>query len=274
MNYDGMKKLSMEEVKKVELDLLITFDAFCKKHHLRYVLDGGTLIGAMRHQGFIPWDDDIDVAMPFPDFLKFKELYEKECSDSQKQLLYGKNNPYGFHYGKFVDKRTVVKSDFREDKRLYSVWVDIFPMYSIDDDDSIAQKKIDEILNYYSKTWLCLCTRFRNPFRKIFHLAFNDMMRKHYMNKIDNILFEHEYGSTNRIRCVPVVCKKLIPAKNDHFEKPITVTFEGYDFYAPRDYDEYLTRIYGDYMKLPPLDKRTSHSIEAYWMIDKSIDIT
>lgn len=87
MNYDGMKKLSMEEVKKVELDLLITFDAFCKKHHLRYVLDGGTLIGAMRHQGFIPWDDDIDVAMPFPDFLKFKELYEKECGDSQKQLL-------------------------------------------------------------------------------------------------------------------------------------------------------------------------------------------
>ena len=78
---------SMEEVKKVELDLLITFDAFCKKHHLRYVLDGGTLIGAMRHQGFIPWDDDIDVAMPFPDFLKFKELYEKECGDSQKQLL-------------------------------------------------------------------------------------------------------------------------------------------------------------------------------------------
>lgn len=87
MNYDGMKKLSMEEVKKVELDLLITFDAFCKKHHLRYVLDGGTLIGAMRHQGFIPWDDDIDVAMPFPNFLKFKELYEKECGDSQKQLL-------------------------------------------------------------------------------------------------------------------------------------------------------------------------------------------
>ena len=116
MNYDGMKKLSMEEVKKVELDLLITFDAFCKKHHLRYVLDGGTLIGAMRHQGFIPWDDDIDVAMPFPDFLKFKELYEKECGDSQKQLLYGKNNPYGFHYGKFVDKRTVVKSESRTSK--------------------------------------------------------------------------------------------------------------------------------------------------------------
>lgn len=79
MNYDGMKKLSMEEVKKVELDLLITFDAFCKKHHLRYVLDGGTLIGAMRHQGFIPWDDDIDVAMPFPDFLKFKEPMRKNA---------------------------------------------------------------------------------------------------------------------------------------------------------------------------------------------------
>lgn len=78
MIYDESKKMSLAEIKSVELDLLIEFDSFCNEHNLKYALDGGTLIGALRHKGFIPWDDDIDVTMPFPDFLKFVELYKKK----------------------------------------------------------------------------------------------------------------------------------------------------------------------------------------------------
>lgn len=266
MEFDEYRKLSLDEIKSVELSLLQKFDYFCNEYGLKYVLDGGTLIGAVRHDGFIPWDDDIDVSMPFPDFLKFVELYKTENKDSDVELLYGVDNPYGFHFGKFIDKRTIVNSGFREDKRLYSVWIDVFPMYSIDDDDELAQAKIDKILKYYSRTWLCLCTKFRNPIRKLFHILFNDLIRKYYMNKINTLLFEHEYGSTKRIRCTPVVCNKLIPAGNDHFENRIKMKFEGHEFYAPKDYDAYLTRIYGNYMELPPEDKRTSHAIEAYWV--------
>lgn len=266
MKYDENKKLSLDEIRKVELQLLLEFTAFCDKHNLRYVLEGGTLIGAVRHKGFIPWDDDVDVSMPFPDFLKFVELYKAENKNSYLQLLYGREDPYGFHFGKFVDKRTIVKSYFREDKRLYPVWLDVFPMYSIDNDDKYAQMKVNQVLKYYKKTKPYLSLDYPKACQKIFHFLFNDYMRKYYMRKIDNILFEHEYGSTNRIRCAPVVCQKLIPAKNDHFDNPIKLDFEGYEFYAPKDYDEYLTRIYGNYMELPPENERITHKIEAYWV--------
>ncbi len=102
MNYDENKRMTLEEIKKVELQLLITFHDFCEKHKLKYVLDGGTLLGAVRHKGFIPWDDDIDVTMPFPDFLKFVKEYRSECDNSDKKILYG-DDGYGFHFGKFVD---------------------------------------------------------------------------------------------------------------------------------------------------------------------------
>ncbi len=86
MNYDENKRMTLEEIKKVELQLLITFHDFCEKHKLKYVLDGGTLLGAVRHKGFIPWDDDIDVTMPFPDFLKFVKEYRSECDNSDKKF--------------------------------------------------------------------------------------------------------------------------------------------------------------------------------------------
>lgn len=265
MDFENLEEISLEEIRRIELNILIEFDRFCNEHGLKYVLDGGTLIGAIRHKGFIPWDDDIDVVMPFPDFLKFVELYRKESVDKPIKLLYGLDDSCGFHYGKLVDRRTIVKSSFRQDKSLYSVWIDIFPMYSMDDDDDLAQAKIDKILHYYEKTWACMCVNYRNPVRKLCHLLFNDRMLKHYMKKINGIMSEHAYGSTKRIRFAPVVSRKLCPAQNDHFDNRIKLEFAGYEFYAPKDYDAYLTGMYGDYMKLPPEEQRINHKIEAYW---------
>lgn len=266
MIYDENKKLSLEEIKSIELNLLIEFDAFCNEHNLKYVLDGGTLLGAMRHKGFIPWDDDIDIAMPFPDFLKFVDLYKKEGKNPNAEILYGPDNPYAFHFGKLVDKRTIVKSTYRVDKSLYSVWIDIFPMYSVDDNDEIAKSNIDKAMKYYSKARWCLCTNFKNPLKKIIHILFNDPMRKYWMSKIYAIILEHEYGSTKRIATVPVVYNKLILAGNDYFEDRIKAEFEGHKFYISKDYDAYLKAAYGNYMELPPEDQRTTHQIEAYWV--------
>lgn len=265
MDFEDLEEIPLEEIRRIELNILIEFDRFCNEHGLKYVLDGGTLIGAIRHKGFIPWDDDIDVVMPFPVFLKFVELYRKESADKPIKLLYGLDDSCGFHYGKLVDRRTIVKSSFRQDKSLYSVWIDIFPMYSMDDDDDLAQAKIDKILHYYEKTWACMCVSYRNPVRKLCHLLFNDRMLKHYMKKINGIMSEHAYGSTKRIRFAPVVSRKLCPARNDHFDNRIKLEFAGYEFYAPKDYDAYLTGMYGDYMKLPPEEQRINHKIEAYW---------
>ena len=120
-DFSKMQRISADEIKKIELDLLDEFDAFCEKHNLKYTLDSGTLIGAIRHKGFIPWDDDIDVAMPYPDYLKFIELFNKENQNLRGEALYGL--AYGFHYAKLCDKRTVVKREHRKDSMLFGVWI-------------------------------------------------------------------------------------------------------------------------------------------------------
>ena len=266
MKFDENKKMSLEEIRKVQINLLIKFDDFCRKHNLKYALDGGTLIGAVRHKGYIPWDDDIDIVMPFPDFLKFVDLFEKENKEDNIRMLYGTEDGYGFHFGKFVDKNTVVKSHFREDKRIYSVWIDVFPTYSIYDNDEIALSKINKIMDYYEKTWHYESIKTRNPIKKIYHMLCNDVMLKKYMNKINKILFEYEYGTTKRIRPVPVISRKLLCMNNDYFENRVLMEFEGREYYGPKDYDKYLTNMYGDYMKLPPEDQRKTHNIDAYWV--------
>lgn len=115
-----------------------------------------------------------------------------------------------------MDMRTIVKSNFREDKRIYPVWVDIFPMYSIDDDDQEALRKVNQAMDYYEKTWNFLGNNSTNVLKKFYHRLMNDWMLKYYMDKINKIMFEHPYGSTKRIRFAPVVERTLVPAGNDH----------------------------------------------------------
>lgn len=265
MNYENLKKISDTAVKEIELNLLLELDEFCNKHGLKYALDGGTLIGAIRHKGFIPWDDDIDVVMPYPDYLRLIELFKEDGNKYNGELKAGIDA--GFHYAKFCDKRTIVKVLHRSDDKLYGVWVDIFPMYSIDDDDATAQKDIDKILFYERRSWRYMGTRnYHTPIRRLYHMITNRAVLQYYFKKIDKVVNKFPYGTTNRIRFTPVVSRKLCPANNDHFDNRIKLEFEGYKFFAPRDYDAYLTGMYGDYMKLPPIDQRINHKIEAYWL--------
>lgn len=265
MKFDELEKISLEKIKEIEVELLKEITSFCDKHNLRYVLDSGTLIGALRHKGFIPWDDDIDLAMPYPDYIKLVELFSNgENSKGNGELKAGINA--GFHFAKYCDKRTVVKTLHRADDMLYGVWVDIFPMYSIDDDDEIAQQDINSILHFESLSWGCMGINYiRNPVKKLCHKVANPFVLKYCFKKIDTIVNKYPYGSTKRLRIVPVVSDALAYAYNDHFDNRIKVEFEGEMYYAPCDYDMYLRNQYGNYMELPPMNKRITHQISAYW---------
>ena len=265
MNYELLERVSSDEIKKIELSLLDEFHNFCEQNNLKYTLDSGTLIGAVRHKGFIPWDDDIDVSMPYPDYLKFLDIFVSTSGNAQ--ICTGEQ--YGFHYTKLCDKRTVVRRDHRKDERLFGVWIDIFPMYSIDDNDEVAKNDIRKALYWGQKSWGYLGCPHRNPLKTLYHKIFDNYMLKKCLNNVDKVLEKYPYGSTKRIRIIPLFTDILAFSFNDHFDQRIKAQFEEKMYYIPRDYDFYLNNCFGDYMVLPSEDKRICHEIEAYWRNEK-----
>lgn len=264
MDFNNLKLISPEEIKKIELILLKEITDICDENNLSYTLDSGTLLGAVRHKGFIPWDDDIDIAMPYPDYNKLIKLLRNDNSHFG-EIKEGINA--GFHFMKYCDKRTVVKTEHRSDDLLYGVWIDVIPMYSIDDNDAIALNDIKKCLYYEEKSWGCMggIQKIHNPIKKIYHILFNRFLLVYYFGKIGEIVNKHEYGSTERIRIVPIISNKLQFGYRDHFSDRIKLYFENGYYYSPKEYDGYLRRQYGDYMILPHTDKRVTHRIEAYW---------
>lgn len=265
MKYSALKRMSLDEIKQVELDLLIEFDKFCNANGLLYTLEAGTLLGAIRHEGFIPWDDDIDVSMPYPDYLEFIRLWEQHNKNQSLDLFYDMKNHAGLTFIKLVDKRTIINSAVRDDKHSFPVWIDIFPMYAIDDDDQIALKDISDVLKLREHSWRFINYHSQNLLKKSFKYIAGDFLLARDIKKMKKVCNKHPYGTTKRIRIVPVSSNKLCWTTIEHFNRREKRQFENHLFWCPEDYDSYLTRVYGDYMTLPPENERITHNIEAYW---------
>lgn len=116
-----MKEMTLQELHEVQLAMLDAVDNYCRLNHLRYSLGGGTLLGAVRHHGYIPWDDDIDIMMPRPDYEKFMRYFKHEY---YKLYDYRTDDTCGFSFAKLIDTRTIVQ----EYTITYSVFIDIFPI--------------------------------------------------------------------------------------------------------------------------------------------------
>lgn len=264
-----MKQLSLDEIKQTELSILIEFDSFCRKHNLVYFLCGGTLLGAIRHNGFIPWDDDIDVFMPRPDYEKFIELtYNKGISEKYETAIYSKKDCFTpTPFIKIYDKTTFVEQHYS--KIPLKVWIDIFAIDGLPDDQtkiekyykklsrrktilgiitsdfSYQQKLYKKIIKIMLKPFLCLygaeriCRLMDKDSQKIKYETSNRVGVKHW-----------GYGSKEAI-----FKSDLVPEEH---------SFEGHNFFIPQNFDRYLSNLYGNYMQLPPEDKRIIHGIKAY----------
>lgn len=127
-----MKTLSMEEIRSVELGCLKELKRVCEEHDLRFVLAYGTLIGAMRHEGFIPWDDDIDVQMPRDDYERLYELYLQGAFAPHYQLVSYRDGSSIYPFFKLVDSRTLAHESFLDEEFASGLWVDIFPLETVD----------------------------------------------------------------------------------------------------------------------------------------------
>jgi len=272
-----MREIGFEERKKLQLDILKEVDFFCNEHNLTYYLSFGTLIGAVRHKGYIPWDDDVDIMMPRKDYEQLVKLFP---SDGNYRFLTHhntKNYPYAF--GKIVDVRTVKNEPIRPKYQVIGLDIDVFPIDNYPDDLEEAKRwsekiaKTQKMLNMqfaqFAKGRNLIRTILRNVLIAFRHL-FDDMgfcSVNKIVIKLDNL--SQKYNSIETNYCgVAAIMTYGVRKRNrkEVFCDVIKIDFEGEKFHAPVGYDEYLSDIYGDYMQLPPENKRkTHHRNKVYW---------
>lgn len=271
-----MKYLSLQEIKLAELEILIEFDRTCRENNLNYSLAGGTLLGAVRHKGFIPWDDDIDVCMPRPDYEKFKEIFNRNIASDNYYLTddNGKNAEYPFLKLQFK-KIEIVENGFNE---VQNLWVDIFPVdglpsnkkkvKSIYKKSSLYRKIIVfdkwKSLNEYGGRHNKFVAFLINVFVKLYgaHRAIRNSIKLALKYKYE----ESDYVGAITWGCYGVGERML----KSEYEQYTEMEFEGQKFSVMGCWDSYLHGIYGDYMQLPPEDKRVTHGFKAYRVEDKN----
>ena len=265
-----MKELSLREIQLAELGILEYFDQICRKNGLRYSLAGGTLLGAIRHKGFIPWDDDIDVCMPRPDYERFVRLFRGDgryllsCDCDIKDIK------IEYPFIKMMDRQVLVKQD--KTKEVPYCWIDIFPIDGFPAEDREAFALIKKAKFYRSVGAYAVLNGYkfyegkRSPFvfyiGRIFSCLYT--RRRAFCNLI-KLAKKYDYDDNESVGCVIWgvygIGERMLKSE---FEKFVDVEFEGHTFKAMSCWDSYLTGIYGDYMQLPPEEKRAYHGIKAY----------
>lgn len=265
-----MKEMTPDEVREVQLNILSCFAGFCQENGLYYTLYYGTLIGAVRHKGFIPWDDDIDVAMPRPDYEKFIELSKRKKVAVNMEVLQYRLGNSTYPFIKVIDTGTVLEEKFVKNVQI-GVWIDIFPV-----DGNFKSNLLNALHYRLTRVFIKMIEIHRNdlgsgttnvkraantilyPIAKVLPCIFlcrilDKIGRLKDFKKSDlvgNLVWTYSFH--NRIH-------------KEDFLKGILVEFEGRQFNILSNYDEFLSAVYGDYMTLPPENKRIRHDFHAWW---------
>ncbi len=243
----------------IQLDLLLKFDAVCKKNGLRYQLAGGSLLGAVRHKGYIPWDDDIDVLMPREDYQKLLAIGREAFYEPYFLQSPGADHGYFYAHTKLRNSRTSeVVQVFRYEKFNQGIGIDVFPVDHAKKED--LQERYDQIKRLVIENSTNM--RRSNPElseadrRRVAATPCRDPME--VWKEIDRIArkYEHEdTGYLNTAVCTIYKAEKLF-LHEEWMSTTVLCDFELFKFPIPTEYDKVLAAQYGDYMQLPPVEKR------------------
>ena len=264
-----MNEYDIKDLHRTMLIITDEIDRICKKHNINYSMYGGTLIGAVRHKGFIPWDDDFDIAMLRSDYEKFLEICLIELDGKFNIITMDNTDDYGYNFIKITLKGTkVLQGKYSKLKDKYSeIWVDVFPM------DNVPAGKIQKIV-HQAKNYLyikLLEERFdgisedekritkRFAFKAL--STFNAIIPVKSLKKgLKKNSIKYSKTRTEKITSLSSCYgydRETLPSRV--FEKYTEMEFEGRKYQAVVDYDLWLTNVFGDYMKLPPVEKRVTH---------------
>ncbi len=285
---EKMKRMPAEDLRKlqlIELDILLELDRICRKHKIRYWLSAGTLIGAVRHGGFIPWDDDLDVRMMRGEYERFCKVCETELDTERFFLQNYKTDPeYRWFYAKMRRKGTeYLRAGQEAIKCMSGVSIDIFVVDNVPD-NPISKKIFTLIRRGCIKTLWSVVGVTEDPSRWK-RLLYRGL--RHVDKMVPLTIMEHLAGWANKKKttgncCIGFYKKNPYIPKGDPdvltmpqtswLEESFEIEFEGFMFYTFKGYKEALRFSYGDYMDLPPEEKRFIHPARRY-CLDVDVDL-
>lgn len=261
-----MKKEVNQRIGKVQVQVLkglLEVKRICEKHNIIYYLVGGSALGAIRHKGFIPWDDDVDVAMPREDYERFIKIC---CTELDKEFFLQTRDTdpeYVFQFAKIRINNTMYVQKSVENSNIHQgIYVDIFPLDKLSSNiftawkqkilvESYIKFRSAKIHNHNKKSWKFI-------FKKIIGSFFTFEMIHKVITK--NITVANNTNSSKIGNLIGNYGFKKEVFEKEIFGEPFYTEFEGYQFPIPNKYDFFLTQIYGNYKELPPIEKRTNHN--------------
>ena len=279
MNNNSIENTTDElrEIHTILLQILDWYHNFCVKNQLRYYILGGTLLGAVRHQGFIPWDDDIDVGMPRKDYERFLTLVTAQANVRYVvESADGNNYKFLYPFTKIYDTHTTLIENTRYPIRR-GIYIDIFPLDGAGGSLTEAKKhylKIFSILTLFNiskiainshrawyKNLLIICVHLLLPTPKCAYSL---------IQTIKTRCKQYDFDTSASVGNLVGVWGKRELVKREYFGTPKEYKFESITVYGVEQPDKYLTHVYGDYMQLPPEEKRVSHHSYIYRDLHKS----
>ena len=256
--------LSLDQVKTIAANILRDVDKLCRENNLTYFVFYGTLLGTVRHKGFIPWDDDIDIIMPRADYNKIIALFKKNigrlrliCPENDRATIYP--------HGKIVDTGTDLYIKGFRHVPGYGIGIDVFPIDYMSNDEQINKRRIkraflmrrlighsaatsigkaSSVTQFLKKSFAFIVSRFINTYSMICQL--NSYNRDNGVSNYMGVAWD-----------IPLPVEKLFPPKR--------LEFEGFTVCGPSDPDYFLTLIFGNYMQLPPIEEQVpKHHYDAF----------
>lgn len=265
-----MREIQTEELRVIQLDILSAVDEFCRANSLHYSLNGGTFIGAVRHKGYIPWDNDIDIMMYRTDYDRFIAEFPADYKGCYSLCSLEKNPRWDFPYAKVLDTRTGVQEHY--DIEESSVSIDIFPIDDVPDDEKHWNRFKRRMLFWHSvlfmkrNSWKASRGLLKNLLLVTVKTLTRPWSKKRFIHKCASLAVANNGKGYGRAYSNSFGVYGKRPFRRDIFDEYTDYPFENRSFMGVKDFDEYLGGTFGDYMQLPPVEKRVDrHPLHAWW---------
>lgn len=270
----NLSESELRRVQLIELEMLIEVDRICRKCGIKYCISAGTMLGAVRHGGFIPWDDDADVAFLRPEYEKFRNACEKELDKTRFYFQdYRNTKGYRWGYGKLRRKGTEfirLNQEFMPYEQ--GIFIDIMPYDNVPDNYILRAINNFQCFVYRKTFWSEVAKRNETGVKRVIFKLLNKIPEDKLYKSYWQFTTQCNKKETKRIRifAFPVPGKEFGYLRSS-FDELEEIVFEGVKLMGMKDYDTYLSYKYGDYMILPPVEKRKVHPVSKLKVIETEL---
>lgn len=274
---DNEKNENLRRLQEVNLRMIHLLDELCRKYYLTYYALGGTLLGAVRHKGFIPWDDDVDIGMPRPDFEHFLKIAENALPEGYRLRTIRTADEYQTYMVKLEDLNTRIFREYYtvngKEKRAVYAWIDVMPIDGAPADRRQMKEHLQKIRHYkqmvsFSLLDKCMGTAKKRSSRqkKVIRFGLQSgcyrlLNTKRLYRRLEKECMRYPYESAPLLGNSYGIYGRKEYVRRNVFGRPVYLTFEDMQIACPQQYDRYLRHVYGDYMQLPPEEERKGHVI-------------